>query len=78
MATETSTIRVPRAIRDLLAEQAHLRGISLAALLGEMAHERRRDAIWRSERNASLLDAQRAASHIEIDEWESTLGDGLG
>jgi len=40
MTSETATIRVSRPVRDLLAAQARRRGISLAALLAEVAHER--------------------------------------
>jgi hypothetical protein len=77
MAAETSTIRVTRATRDLLAEQARERGISLAALLGEIAEERRREAIWRSEREASRIDAENPDAQTEIREWEATLEDGF-
>ena len=77
MATQTSTIRVTRATRDLLAEQARERGVSVAALLGEIAEERRREAIWRSEREANLIDEQNADSQAELREWEGTLEDGL-
>jgi len=68
---------VTRATRDLLAEQARERGISLAALLAEIAEERRREAIWRSEREASRIDAENADAQTELNEWEDTLGDGL-
>ncbi|MHB1499828.1 MAG: type II toxin-antitoxin system antitoxin MazE7 [Candidatus Dormibacteria bacterium] len=78
MASETSTIRVTRATRDLLAEQARERGISLAAMLAEIADDRRREAIWRSEREASRVDAQNPDAKSEIREWEATLEDGLG
>jgi hypothetical protein len=77
MATETSTIRVARATRDLLAEQARERGVSLAAMLGEIAEERRRAAIWRSEREASRIDAGNPGAQTETGEWEATLEDGL-
>lgn len=66
-----------RATRDLLAEQARERGISLAVLLAEIAEERRREAIWRSEREASRIDAENADAQTELNEWEDTLGDGL-
>ncbi|HWE68750.1 MAG TPA: hypothetical protein VG205_00235 [Acidimicrobiales bacterium] len=66
-----------RATRDLLAEQARERGLSLAALLGEIAEERRREAIWRSEREASRIDAENPDAQTEIGEWEATLEDGL-
>lgn len=77
MATETSTIRVTRATRDLLAEQARERGMSVAALLAEIAQDRRREVIWRSEHEATRLDAQNPEAQAELREWEATLEDGL-
>jgi len=77
MANQTSTIRVTRATRDLLAEQARERGVSVAALLGEVAEERRRDAIWRSEREAHRVDEQNQDMQAELRDWEGTLEDGL-
>ncbi len=77
MATETSTIRVTRATRDLLAEQARERGVSVAALLGEIAEQRRREAIWRSEYEANRIDEQNPETQAELREWEATLEDGL-
>lgn len=50
----------------------------MAALLGEIAEERRRKAIWRSERQANLVDDQDPATQAELREWEATLEDGLG
>ena len=77
MASKTATIRVTRQTRDLLAEQASARGLSLAALLAEIADDRRRQAIWRSERAASRADAQNPDAQAEIREWEATLEDGV-
>jgi len=77
MKAESTTIRVARATRDLLAEQARERGLSLAAMLGEMAEERRRQAIWRSERQASRIDAEDPEAGAETREWDATLEDGL-
>ena len=77
MASKTATIRVTRQTRDLLAEQASARGLSLAALLAEIADERRRQAIWRSERAASRADAQNPDAQAEIRGWEATLEDGV-
>ncbi|MHB8295660.1 MAG: type II toxin-antitoxin system antitoxin MazE7 [Acidimicrobiales bacterium] len=67
-----------RTTRDLLAEQARERGVSLAAMLAEIADDRRREAIWRSEREANRIDAQDPDTQSEIREWEATLEDGLG
>jgi hypothetical protein len=77
MATETATIRVARRTRDTLAEQADERGLSLAALLAEMAREREAELVWRSEREASRIDAQAPKVIAEDDEWDSVLADGL-
>ncbi|MBA3286696.1 MAG: antitoxin [Acidimicrobiia bacterium] len=77
MAAQTSTIRVTRSTRDLLAEQARERGVSVAALLAEIADERRRAAVWRSEREANRIDAQNPEAQAEVCEWEATLEDGL-
>ncbi len=77
MASQTATIRVTRQTRDVLAEQARARGMSLAALLAEIADDRRREAVWRSEREASRIDAQSPGARAEVREWEATLGDGV-
>ena len=77
MTTETSTIRVSRATRDLLAAQARARGLSLAALVAEIAEERHREAIWRSEYQANQIDRENAEAQAELHEWEGTLNDGL-
>lgn len=77
MPTRTSTIRVTRATRDILAEEARERGISLAAFVGEIAEERRREATWRSERDAARLDERNSVAQDELQAWEDTLGDGL-
>lgn len=77
MAVDTATIRVARDTRDLLAEQARERGISLAALLAEIAREMELEAIFESERRATLADAQNHAVLEEMRLWESTLEDGI-
>jgi hypothetical protein len=77
MATETATIRVARATRDRLAEQADERGVSLAALLADVARERQVELMLRSERDASRLDAKSDEVASEDREWETTLADGI-
>ena len=76
-AAQTATIRVARDTRDLLAEQARERGVSLAALLAEIAREQELEAIFESERQARLADAQNPAVLEEMRLWESTLEDGI-
>jgi hypothetical protein len=77
MATDTATIRVTRDTRDLLAEQARVRGMSLAALLAEIAREQEIEEAFESERQATLADAQSPAALEEMRLWESTLEDGI-
>lgn len=77
MAVETATIRVTRQTRDLLAAQARARGVSLAAMLEELARDAAREAMFRSERDAARADA--GDRHADDDEraWDTALGDGL-
>jgi predicted DNA-binding ribbon-helix-helix protein len=75
MVTDTATIRVARGTRDLLAEQARARGMPLAALLAEIAHEREIESICESERRATRADAQNLNVLEEMRLWEATLDD---
>jgi hypothetical protein len=77
MAVETATIRVTRETRDLLAEQARRRGISLSSLLADLAREAEREAVFRAERDAVRVDAGEPAVKSEELEWESALDDGI-
>jgi predicted DNA-binding ribbon-helix-helix protein len=77
MAVDTATIRVARDTRDLLAEQARERGISLAALLAEIARERELEEIFASERRAVLAEVGDPVAEEEMRLWESTLEDGI-
>ncbi len=77
MATETATIRVARDTRDLLAEQARDRGMSLATMLAEIAHEQELEEIFESERRAIRAEAQNPAALEEMRLWEATLEDGI-
>jgi uncharacterized protein (DUF1778 family) len=78
MAVETATIRVTRETRDLLAEQARERGVSLSSMLTELAREVARAAVFRSEREAARADAANRDAREEERVWESALGDGVG
>jgi hypothetical protein len=77
MAVETATIRVTRETRDLLAQQASERGVSLSAMLSDLARDVARKAVFLAEREATLADADGAAVKAEDREWEDTLGDGV-
>jgi hypothetical protein len=77
MATDTATIRVARTTRDRLAAQARDRGVSLAALLADMARGHEIEALWESERRAAHADAQNSAALEDARLWEATLEDGI-
>jgi hypothetical protein len=77
MATETTTIRVTRETRDLFARQASERGVSLSAMLAELAQDVAREAIFRSERDAVRADSDSRNAAAEEREWEAALGDGV-
>jgi hypothetical protein len=77
MAVDTATIRVARGTRDRLAEQARQRGVSISALLAEMAREQELEAIYESERRARLAEDGDPAVEGEMLLWESTLEDGI-
>ncbi len=77
MATETATIRVARSTRDRLAEQAQVRGVSLASLLAEVARKAEAELIWSAEREASRIDAKNPDVAAEDRAWETTLADGI-
>ena len=77
MPVETATIRVTRETRDLLAAQARERGMSLSAMLEELAHDAAREAMFQSEREASIADSSNRAARAEEEGWESALSDGL-
>jgi len=77
MAARTATIRVTRETRDLLAEQARQRGLSLSAMLAELARSADRGEVFRAERDASLADSGDPAVSAEEHEWEAVLDDGV-
>ncbi len=77
MSTETTTIRVSIGTRDRLAAQAEERGISLAALVTELAERAERDAVFAAERDytrAAMLNP-RVVEEQRL--WETASEDGL-
>jgi hypothetical protein len=78
VSTSTTTIRVAVRTRDLLAAQARQRGISLAALLAELAAVAERDAMFQAEREAERRESAAAAVRDEEQDWETTAEDGIG
>ena len=77
MSTPTTTIRVPVQTRDRLAAQARERGMSIAALLAELAARAEHEAIFRAERDATRTEATVHAVHDEELDWDHTIDDGI-
>ena len=77
MSTPTTTIRVPVQTRDRLAAQARERGMSIAALLAELAARAEHEAIFRAERDATVAEANIDALHDEEQDWDRTVDDGI-
>jgi hypothetical protein len=77
MSTSTTTIRVSVQTRDLLAAQARERGVSIAALLTELAARAEHEAIFRAERDATRAEAALRPLRDENSDWDITVSDGL-
>lgn len=77
MAAATATIRVTRETRDLLARQARERGVSVSALLSEMARDAARERAFRSEREATRSDSESSDVRAEERDWGAAVGDGI-
>jgi post-segregation antitoxin (ccd killing protein) len=77
MPSDTATIRVPRRTRDSLAARARDRGVSLSALLTELAEQAERADAYRSEREATRAELDDPKALAEYRLWEGTLEDGI-
>ena len=77
MSTESTTVRISRRTRDRLAAQARERGVSLSALLEELAAGADREAIFRAERKATRAEAGNQALREEDGDWTAAAADGI-
>lgn len=77
MSTPTTTIRVSAQTRDRLAAQARARGVSIAALLTELASRAEHEEIFRAERDATRAEAKVHAVHDEDRDWDHATADGI-
>jgi post-segregation antitoxin (ccd killing protein) len=77
MSTSTTTVRVSRLTRDRLAAQARARGISISALLAELASRADREAIFSAEREATRAEAAIRAVGDEEQDWAEASGDDI-
>ena len=77
MSTESTTVRVSLRTRDRLAAQARERGVSISALLEELAAGADREAIFRAERDATRAEVGNQAVREEEGVWADTAADGI-
>ncbi|WP_343602527.1 antitoxin [Mycobacterium sp.] len=77
MSTQTTTIRVSVRTRDRLAAQARERGVSIAALLADLAARTEHEAIFRAERETTRAEVALQAARDENRDWDTAVGDGL-
>ena len=77
MSTPTTTIRVTVGTRDRLAAQARQRGVSVSALLTDLAAQADRNAIFQAERDAEQAESGDAAARDEARDWGDATGDGI-
>ena len=77
MSTESTTVRVSLRTRDRLAAQARERGVSISALLEELAAGADREAIFRAERQATRAEAGNQSVRAEAWDWADAATDGI-
>ena len=77
MATSSTTVRVSVETRNRLVAQARDRGISVSALLAELAAQVDRESIFTAEREAARAESVSAAVRDEEREWETATGDDV-
>ncbi len=77
MSTDSTTIRVSTQTRDRLAAQARERGVSVSALLDELATQAEKETIFRAEREATRMEAASQAARGEKEDWDTTVADGV-
>ncbi len=77
MSTSTTTVRVSVQTRDRLAAQARERGISISALLTELAGQVDREAMFSAEREATRAESAARAVRDEDQDWDAAAADGI-
>jgi len=77
MSTDSTTVRVSRRTHDRLAAQARERGVSISTLLEELAAGADREAIFRTEREATRAEAGNQAVREEAGDWADAAADGI-
>ena len=63
--------------RDRLAAQARQRGVSVSALLTDLAAQAERHAIFQAERDAEQAEAGDIAARDEARDWGDATDDGI-
>ena len=77
MSTSTTTVRVSVQTRDRLAAQARERGMSISALLADLADRADREAMFSAEREATRMESVGRAIRDEDRDWALVTDDGV-
>ena len=77
MSTSTTTVRVSVQTRDRLAAQARERGMSISALLADLADRADREAMFGAEREATRAESAARAVRDEDLDWALVTDDGV-
>ena len=77
MSTSTTTDRVSVQTRDRLAAQARERGMSISALLADLADRADREAMFSAEREATRMESVGRAIRDEDRDWALVTDDGV-
>ena len=77
MSTESTTVRVSLRTRDRLAAQARERGVSISALLEELAAGAAREAMLRAAREVTRAEAGDRTVREEEADWVDAAADDI-
>lgn len=77
MTTSSTTVRVSLQTRERLTAQARQRGISVSALIAELAARADRESMFRAEREATRAEASSDGAVQEDMDWARAAGDGI-
>jgi hypothetical protein len=75
--TATTTIRIPRYLHQVLAEQAQRRGTTMVSVIEESLRRLVEDEFWRQTDQSMSQPETAAQIQSDLAEWDATLSDGL-
>jgi hypothetical protein len=75
--TATTTIRIPRHLHQVLAEQAQRRGTTMVSVIEDSLRQLVEEEFW-GQTDQSMSQPETAAQiQSDLAEWDATLNDGL-